>query len=295
VSARIVRAAAIALAVVAAAIQATSYALFGATAARPSLPALFTASWPFGIFAATGIARSPLVRRELARAALLRGDDPRAAALLAGADSGDAATDLRGRLAADTGDIAAAMRDYGQVGDVVRARLVIDRVAATDPRTALRLAEAFDRATIGRDVPEAVIAQADWREGELAAQVAASDPDDARYLTRKALARYLTAARLDPTQDAYGLAAGFEAIVAGDDLLARDAYGRVVANDPQSVDAAAGLAVAQALDGACGPAAAAFARAKQLAAQQHRVLDVARAGYSERAQRSLLRCLPISP
>jgi len=295
VSVRIVRAAAIVLALLAATIQVTAYALFGAAAARPSLPALFTAGWPFDLLATTGIARTPIVRSTLARAALLRGDDARAATLLAAADPSDETTDLRGRLAEDTGDIAGAMQDYGLVGDVVRARLAIDRIAATDPRAALRLAETFDRATIGRDLPAAVIAQADWREGELAAQVATGDPTDARYLTHKALARYLAAARLDPTQDAYALAVGFEAIVAGDAMLSRDAYARVVANDPQSVDAAAGLAVAQALGGACDPARTAFARAQHLAAQQHRVVDIARAGYSARAQQSLLRCVPTSP
>jgi hypothetical protein len=291
-------------AVIAATIQLTSYALFGGIAAEPSIPALLRADWPFGVLAETGIARIPAVRRELARAALLRGDSGRAAALLEGAGAGDDAEDLRGRLAVATNDTGAALHHFGHAGDIVQARALIDDVAARDPAAALRLAEAFDAATAGRNIPAAVIAQSDWREGELAAAVAAQRSSAAiatpasaaaTRLIRQSLVKYEAAARLDPTQAAYGLAVGFEAIVAGDAERSREAYGRVATTDPHSVDAAAGLAVADALTGACGPAAETYARAQALAANQHRVLDLAAAGYADSARSALSRCLAAAP
>ena len=283
---------AVLVAVVAAAVQLTSYALFGSVAAQPSIPALVTAAWPFDLLPETGLARFPGVRRELARAALLRGESERAATLLAGAGTGDDAEDLRGQLAVATNDADAAVRHFGHAGDIVQARALIDFRAASDPAAALRLAESFDRATAGRAIPAAVIAQSDWREGELAAAVAAQTGGSVSNaqtsgttdrLNRQALAKYEAAARLDPTQDAYGLAVGFEAIVVGDAARSRDAYAHV--------DAAAGLAVADALTGACALASAAYARAQALAAQQHRTLDLATAGYPASAQHALTRCL----
>jgi hypothetical protein len=282
------------VALVAAAIQVTSAALFGSAAAQPSLPAASSAAWPFAL-AETELARVPAFRRELARAALLRGDAARAAALLAGAGSGDDAEDLRGHLAALTGDPRGAMRHFGRAGDIVQARALIDARAARDPAAALGFAQTFDRATAGRDIPAAVVAQSDWREGELAAAVAAARPADAPNLLRRALAEYDAAARLDPTQDAYGLALGFAAIVIGDAARSRDAYARVAASDPQSVDAAAGLAVADALTGACAAAADRFAHAQTLAAHQHRVVDLAAAGYPLPARAALIRCLATPP
>lgn len=291
---------AVLVAVVAAAVQLTSYALFGSVAAQPSIPALVTAAWPFDLLPETGLARFPGVRRELARAALLRGESERAATLLAGAGSGDDAEDLRGQLAVATNDADAAVRHFGHAGDIVQARALIDSRAASDPAAALRLAESFDRATAVRAIPAAVIAQSDWREGELAAAVAAQTGGSVSNaqtsgttdrLNRQALAKYEAAARLDPTQDAYGLAVGFEAIVVGDAARSRDAYAHVAGIDPQSVDAAAGLAVADALTGACALASAAYARAQALAAQQHRTLDLATAGYPASAQHALTRCL----
>jgi len=283
------------VAVLAAVLQVTSYALFGSAAAQPSIPALFTATWPNDLLTATGLVRIPAVRRELAHAALLRGNTAHATTLLDGAGTGDDAEDLRGRLAAATNDDAGAMQHFGRAGDIVRARALIDEVAARDPAAALGLAETFDRATNGRDTPAAVIAQSDWREGTLAAAVAAQTPATSTTLVRQALAKYEAAAQLDPTQDAYGLSVGFEAIVAGDAARSRDAYARVATTDPQSIDAAAGLAIADALTGACGLARAAYARAQTLAAQQHRVLDVAASGYAASAQAALTRCLAASP
>jgi hypothetical protein len=292
---RIATALGVLVAVVAAIVQVTSYALLGSVAAQPSGPALFTAAWPFDLFADTGLARVPAVRRELARAALLRGEPARAATLLDGAGTGDAAEDLRGRLAAATNDPGDAVQHFGRAGDIVQARFLIDAIAERDPAAALRLAVAFDRATARRDVPAAVIAQSDWREGELAAAVAAQSPATSAALVRESLAKYEAAAQLDPTQDAYGLSVGFEAIVAGDAARSRDAYAHVAAVDPQSVDAFTGLAVADALTGACGPARDAFARAQALATHNHRTLDPAASGYGIAAQRALRRCLAPEP
>jgi len=279
---------------IAAAIQVTSYALFGGAAAQPSVPAFFTAAWPFDL-AGTKLGRVPALRRELARAALLRGDAARAATLLDGAGAGDDAEDLRGRLAAATNNAPGAMQHFGRAGDIVRARALVDGVAARDPAAALGLAETFDRATTGRDIPAAVIAQSDWREGELAAAVAAQRPGSAAGLMRESLAKYEAAAQLDPTQDAYGLSLGFEALVAGDAARSRDAYARVLANDPQSLDAAVGLAVANAVTGACSAASAAYARAQALAPQQHRILDLTASGYPLPTQKALSRCLGRPP
>ena len=270
-------------------VQVTSYALFGGTAARQSIPAHLSAAWPFDL-TGTAVARIPAFRRELAAAALLRDDTARAATLLAGAGSGDDADDLRGRVADAGGDLAAAAQAYGRAGDIVRARTLIDGVAARDPLAALHLAETFDRVAAARDVPAAVIAQSDWREGELAAQVADAAPGGAPAYVREALARYEAAARLDPTQDAYGLSTGFEAIVAGDDRLARDAYARVVAHTAQSIDGLVGLAVASALTGDCPNAVNTYAHARSLAALQHVSLGIERAGYGLRAQRAFARC-----
>jgi len=274
---------------IAIAVQATSDALFGGAAAQPSIPALLTGAWPFDL-AETAVGHIPTFRRELAAAALLRGDTARTAALLDGVGSDDYADDLRGRVAEAIGDLAAAAQAYGRAGDVVRERTLIDGVAAHDPLAALGLAETFDRVATARDVPVAVIAQADWREGELAAQVAAAAPRGAAAYVHEALVRYEAAAQLDPTQDAYGLSTGFEAIVAGDDRLARDAYARVVAHTPQSIDALVGLAVASALTGACPSAVDTYEHARSLAAQQHRPIGIDRVGYGPRAQRAFARC-----
>ena len=52
---------AVLVAVVAAAVQLTSYALFGSVAAQPSIPALVTAAWPFDLLPEAGHARPAFI------------------------------------------------------------------------------------------------------------------------------------------------------------------------------------------------------------------------------------------
>jgi tetratricopeptide (TPR) repeat protein len=284
---------AVALAVVTiglALVQSASLALFGPLGHDPSAARAFGSTWPFDAAAATGIDRWPPAAVELARAALIRDEPDRAAALLAGLPAGASVDDLRGQVAAADGRFADAIASFGASGDVVRADATIDGVAERDPLAAYALAASFARDVVRRDAPAPVRGDAAWRAGQRAAAVAADRPAEAARYDAIALAFYRDAVRDDPTQEAYLLAAGFGALATGDAVASREAYRRAVAVVPNSVDGYVGLAVSEARLGDCAASRADLTRAQAFAERQQRVVDPMRAGYDAISRAALQRC-----
>jgi tetratricopeptide (TPR) repeat protein len=272
-------------------VQVASLALFGSLGRDPSIARGADGTWPFDLAHASGAERLAPVRVLLARAALVRDDPDRAAALLAGLPPGVAVDDLRGQIALAHGQADDAVAFFGQAGDVVHAEATIEALAARDPLAAYDLAAAFAAATVQRSEPAPVRGDAAWRAGQRAAMLAAVRPAEAARYNAIALGFYRDAVRDDPTQEAYLLAVGLAALATGDATASRDAYARAVAVVPDSVDGFVGLALSQARLGACAAARAALASAQAFAARQHRVVDPTAAGYDAPTRAALQRCI----
>lgn len=260
------RALAIALAavvvLVAAGMQLATSALYGALAVPGSLPARIAGDWPLRVAERTGLDRIEPVRFALARAAVFRGDDADAQRLLAGlTETADPASiaDLRGRLAQHDGDAPNALRWFTVAGDFAAAREAIDVVAVHDPAAAYAVIRAFDeRLGAGLPAPE-VMADLVWREGQLAAAIAYTEPARAEHYNRLALEAYRRALALAPNEETYLLAFGYQSLVLADPRGAREAYAAAARVVPDSVDAFVGLAAADATLGDCTAARAALA------------------------------------
>jgi tetratricopeptide (TPR) repeat protein len=278
--------AALALAVV----QAASTALFGPLGRAPSLARSFAGTWPFDAARATGADRFAPVRVELARAAILRGEPGRAAALLDGLPAGATADDLRGQVALANGQLDDAVAYFGQAGDVVHAEATIDGVAARDPLAAYDLGAAFARDAVRRNEPAPVRGEAAWRAGQRAAAVAAARPAEAARYNAIALGFYRDAVRDDPSQEAYLLAAGLASIVTGDAHGSLVTYRRAVALVPDSVDGYVGVAVSAARLGDCATSRDAATHARAYAVPQHRIIDIATTGYDAATRAAAERC-----
>jgi len=271
-------------------VQAGSMALFGPLGRDPSLARSVAGTWPFDAARATGADRFAPVRVELARAAMLRGEPARAAALLDGLPAGATVDDLRGQVALANGHLDDAVAYFGQAGDVVHAEATIDGVAARDPLAAYDLGAAFARDAVRRNEPAPVRGEAAWRAGQRAALVAAARPAQAARYNAIALALYQDAVRDDPSQEAYLLAVGLASIITGDAAGSLAAYRRAVAVVPDSVDGYLGVAVSEARLGDCAAARTALAAAQTYAAHQHRVIDPGVAGYDAPSRTALGRC-----
>jgi tetratricopeptide (TPR) repeat protein len=280
----------IAAIVVLGAVQAASLALFGSLGANPSLPRAATGTWPYAVSAATGLDALPPVRVALVRAALLRGDVARAAALAGGLPEGETGDDLRGRIALAQGHTDDAVAAFAAAGDIVAAEAAIDAVGQRDPLAAYRLAAAFADAAARRGEPVPVRAEAAWRAGERAAVVAAVHPADAPHFLALALRYYREAATDDPTQEAYLLAEGFGSLVTGAVDEARAAYRRAVAVVPDSVDGWTGLALSDASAGDCAAALNALAHARAAAGPQRRTVDLRAAAPDDASRAAVARC-----
>jgi tetratricopeptide (TPR) repeat protein len=275
---------------IAAVVQVASVALFGPLGRVPSFARAAASTWPFAAAHATGADRLAVVRVELARAALVRDDPDRAAALVAGLPETATVADLRGRIALAGGRSDDAVAAFGAAGDVVRAEATIDAVAAHAPLPGYDLAAAFAADTVRRDAPAPVRAQAAWRAGQLAAAVAYARPAEASRYNAIALGLYREAVRADPTQEAYLLAEGLASLVTGDAAGSLAAYRRAVALVPDSVDAYVGVAVSAARTGDCAAARDAAAHARTYATRQHRTIDIATAGYDAATGAAAQRC-----
>jgi hypothetical protein len=269
--------------------QAASVALFGPIATPGSIPRALTADWPFALAAASGLDRLPPVRRELARAAVARGDLGRADVELAGLAPSADAEDLRARVAELRGDDRAAIGAYAAAQDGARAQSLILAVAARDPAAAFDLATLFlnDLRRDGASDP-VVLAQAAWRAGTLAV----ADPQSAADPARRRLARslYAFAVRENPEEETYWLNLGFEALADGDPRAAHDAYVQARRLAPNGIDAAVGEALADATLGDCTAAVAAAMRAEDLAIRQHASDNPKAAGFSPATIAALSRC-----
>jgi len=235
----------------AAGVQLATSALFGTLAVPGSLPQRLEGDWPLRAAERLGLDRIGAVRIALARAAVFRGDDVDAQRLLAAAGDGATVADLRGRLALRDGDTAAALRWFAEAGDFAAARGPLDALAARDPRAAYRVIRAFDeRLGAGSATPE-VDADLVWREGQIAAAIAYTEPSEAARYNRIALDAYRRALALAPNEETYLLAFGYQALVLGDARGARDAYATAARVVPDSADAFVGGAAASALLGDC--------------------------------------------
>jgi len=276
--------------IIAAIVHVASVALFGPLGRVPSFARAVASTWPFAAAHVTGADRLAFVRVELARAALLRDDPARAAALVAGLPASATVSDLRGRIALADGRPDDAVAQFGAAGDVVRAEATIEAVAAHDPLPGYDLAAAFAADTVRRGAPAPVRAQAAWRAGQFAAAVAYARPAEAARYNAVALGLYREAVQVDPTQEAYLLADGLASLVTGDATASLAAYRRAVVLVPDSVDAYVGVAVSAARTGDCAAARDAASRAQAYAARQHRAIDIATAGYDAATIAAAQRC-----
>lgn len=279
-----------AVAVVALLAQLIADGLYGARALTPSVPHALSGDWPFEVAARTGLDRLPLVRRELARGAIVRGEGPRATALLAPLPDSPEVADLRGRAAMLENDPATALRDFAAAGDFIAAQDAIDALGTRDPRAALALVRDFEsRLAAAGSAPE-IAAEVEWREGQIAAAAAARYPDRAAEYERAAVDAFARALARAPNDEKYLLNYAFAALRIGDAEGARRTYQRAAQVVPDSVDAFVGVAVTAADLGDCAAARTALARARAFAGEQHRAADAAAAGYAPDVRAALARC-----
>lgn len=279
-----------AIALVALVAQLIADGLYGATALAPSVPSALAGDWPFDLAARTGLDRVPLVRRELARGAIVRGEGPRATALLAPLSETPEVADLRGRAAMLENDPATALHDFAAAGDFIAAQTAIDALGTHDPRAALALVRDFEsRLAAAGSAPE-IAAEVEWREGQIAAAAAARYPDQAAPYERAAVDAFARALARAPNDEKYLLNYAFAALRIGDAEGARRTYARAAQVVPDSVDAFVGVAVTAADLGDCAAARTALGRARTFASEQHRAADAAAAGYAPDVRAALARC-----
>lgn len=252
----------LALVLLAALVQIGSSAVYGELAVPGSLPRALAGDWPLQAALALGLDRVPLLRAELARGAVFRGDDALARRLLAALPDDDrTANDLRGRLALREHDTAAALHRFAEAGDFVAARAAIDALAERDPRAAYDVIRAFDERLGGGATAPEIGAEVLWREGQIAALVAYADAAEKDRYNRLALEAYRRALERAPNEETYLLAFGYQSLVLGDPASALDAYRSAARVVPDSVDAFVGLAAAHAALGDCAAARAALVQA----------------------------------
>lgn len=279
-----------AIALVALVAQLIADGLYGATALAPSVPSTLSGDWPFDLAARSGLDRVPLVRRELARGAIVRGEGSRATALLAPLADSPEVADLRGRAAMLENDPATALHDFAAAGDFIAAQTAIDALGTRDPRAALALVRDFEsRLAAAGSAPE-IAAEVEWREGQIAAAAAARYPDQAAPYERAAVDAFARALARAPNDEKYLLNYAFAALRIGDAEGARRTYARAAQVVPDSVDAFVGVAVTAADLGDCAAARSALARARAFASEQHRAADAAAAGYAPDVRAALARC-----
>jgi tetratricopeptide (TPR) repeat protein len=279
-----------ALALLALVAQLIADGLYGSRAQAPSVPSALAGDWPFDLAARTGLDRLPLVRRELARGAIVRGEGPRATALLAPLSDSPEVVDLRGRAAMLENDPAAALHDFAAAGDFIAAQGAIDALGTHDPRAALALVRDFEsRLAAAGSAPE-IAAEVEWREGQIAAAAAVRYPAQAAPYQRAAVDAFARALARAPNDEKYLLNYAFAALRIGDAEGARRTYERAAQVVPDSVDAFVGVAVTAADLGDCAASRAALARARQFAGVQHRAADAAAAGYGPDVRAALARC-----
>ena len=277
-------------ALVALAAQLVADGLYGSLAVAPSVPRALAGDWPFDLMARTGLERFPFVRLALARAAIVKNEPARAAALLAPFPATAEVSDLRGKTALLGGDPASALRDFAEAGDFIAAQAAIDALGARDPRAALAMVRDFEqRLALSGSAPE-ISAEVEWREGGIAAAAAARYPAEAATFDHDAVDAFARALARAPNDEKYLLNYAFAALRIGDAEGARRTYERAAQVVPDSVDAFLGVAVTTATLGDCPAARAALARARQFAREQHRVVDTAGAGYAPDVRAALVRC-----
>jgi tetratricopeptide (TPR) repeat protein len=227
------------------AVQLASSAAYGDLAVRPSLPAALHE-------------RAPQLLR-----AFLGGPAAQTAAAI---HNGDLATAER-LVAALPPGLGTAIAAYVEAGDVVRAQALIDAVAATDPRAALRDQQRLVAAL--HDDPNAaeVAGEAWWRLGQIQAAVGYRDAGNRTRYWHDAETSYERALGLGPNEETYLLAAGFQSLANGDVIAARRFYTHAAEVVPNSADAYAGLAWTAAAAGDCAQAREQRARARALYAR----------------------------
>jgi tetratricopeptide (TPR) repeat protein len=279
-----------AIVLLALAAQLVADGLYGSLAVAPSVPRALAGDWPFDVMARTGLDRIPAVRIELARGAIVKNEPARATALLAPlADTSDV-IDLRGRAALLANDPATALRDFELAGDFIAAQAAIDALSASDPRAALALVRDFEQRLVAAASAPEITAEVEWREGVIAASVAARYTADGGALVRAAVDAFARALARAPNDEKYLLNYAFAALRIGDAEGARRTYERAAQVVPDSVDAFVGVAVTTATLGDCAASRTALARARGFADQQHHLVSAAGDGYAPDVVAALARC-----
>jgi tetratricopeptide (TPR) repeat protein len=245
------------------AVQLGSDALYGAAAAPLAFPHLVPRAVGIAVYGVLAGAGLPFARMTNASAAIDDGRLDVAAPLIASLPSGGARDDLEGRLLEARGDHAGALARFTAAGDIVRAIEAVDRLDASGQLDLARSAQGQLVAQLQRlDDPEGV-ARADWRLGELDAEIAGER--HSLPAARSALADYQAALALEPLSETYLLGAANQALQNGDLVLARRYFANLLADDPASADGQVGAGRAAALSGDLDEARRRLDRARALA------------------------------
>ncbi len=266
--------------------------LYGSLAAPHSIPHHVAGDWPFTLAQRFGLDRSEVVRTTLVRAALVRNEPARAAALLAGMPDTTDVLDLRGRTAMAAGDDAAALRYFSAAGDFVTASAAIEAMGRSDPRAALVVIRDLEKQLDARASEPEIGAEAAWREGVIAAAASLRYPDDAPALLRESEDAFGRALARAPNEEKYLLNYAFVALRLGDVKTANGTYDRAAQVVPDSVDAFVGVAVTRAMRGDCAASRDAIVRARSLAGEQHLDADPKAAGFEPPSLAAFARCNP---
>ena len=224
--------------------QAGSDGIFSRAAAPRSVPAAISLSTGSAIYRAIArVAPAPYVYKMLADAAFDQGDLSGARAYAQRLPDSPARAELLGRVALARGDQSAASRYFIDANDVFALRTAVAQLAKRDLPAAYALQSRLkDRLASTATHPDA-LADAYWELGRLATQRGYANPSARDMWFEAALRDYEHAVALAPTAERYLMAAGSQELNLGDPASASRYFTRVVAQNPASADAYAGLGV----------------------------------------------------
>jgi tetratricopeptide (TPR) repeat protein len=188
------------------------------------------------------IAPAPYVEQMLARDALANGDPDGAQAHAIRMPADPARNELLAQVAAARGQSRLALEYYLVAPDVAAVSRYVKAMGVKDPVGAYALEdELLVRLEALTTHPDAV-AEAYWTLGRLATRQGFLDPSIRAAAWKNSLTGYRKAVALAPLSEKYWLALGNQFVLLEDWPSARDAFARALGINPNSADAAAGLA-----------------------------------------------------
>jgi tetratricopeptide (TPR) repeat protein len=190
------------------------------------------------------IAPAPYVEQMLARSALASGDLDGAQSHAVRMPANPARNELLAQIADTRGQSQLALEYYLVAPDVSAVDRYVKMMGIKDPVGAYALeSDLLARLEALTTHPDAV-AEAYWTLGRLATRRGFLDESVRADAWKTSLVNYKQAAALAPLSEKYWLALGNQYVLLADWPSARDAFARAIGINPNSVDAATGLALA---------------------------------------------------